>query len=233
MFEKVLSSIGIGSAKVNTLLFENRLERGKETKGEIHIYGGKAEQVISEILVQISLEFNKYYDEMTDFRELKETILELKMPYPLIIAPKEEKVLPFSLTIPYTTPISFSEQQIRLQTELKINMFNHPVCKHNLIVVDPFIDEILTLLSKRRFIHQPESGLCRFRVPSNESQVNYVQTFHLRNAQGVDIRFVGNAKDIDMFIYEQDNESHCLVKREHSVMQQLENFFTKKEGELP
>ncbi|WP_209121366.1 sporulation protein [Alkalihalobacillus sp. BA299] len=224
MFEKFFSSIGIGSAKVETFLYDNKIERGKEVNGEVHIYGGKAEQHISEINIQIDLEFNKYYDEMTDFREFKEDILQIKIDAPFVIPPHELKVIPFSFTLPYYTPITFNEQKIYMQTELEINFFNCPISKNKLTIIDPFIDDILRLLTLHGFTHEWTSGFCRQKPPTAKNPSHYKQTFQLINKYGDKIHFIGNEENIEIYINEND-QVHCFpIKREEEVSKQLQNI---------
>ncbi|OLO27050.1 hypothetical protein BTR23_21185 [Alkalihalophilus pseudofirmus] len=227
MFEKLFSSIGIGSAKLNTLLYDNKIERGKETNGEIHIYGGIAEQMISEINIQIELEFNKYYDDMTDFREYKEEILHIKMDSPFVISPQELKVIPFSFTLPHNTPVTFNEQKIYIQTELQINFFNCPVSKDKLTIVDPLIDSILNFLTEHGFQHESTSGFCRQKQPTLNNPSRYKQTFLLINEQGKKINFTGNEKNININVLGEGEQVHVFtIMRDQNVSEQLKMLST-------
>ncbi len=85
MFEKIFSSIGIRSAKVNTILFQDKIERGKEVNGEVHIYGGKAKQTISEIYIHVDTDFHRFNDDMSEFHDITEPIIKIKITDPLVI----------------------------------------------------------------------------------------------------------------------------------------------------
>jgi hypothetical protein len=224
MFEKLFSSIGIGSSKVNTILFDNIVERGKEVKGEVHIFGGKAEQTITEIYIHIDTEFYKDDMDMTEFRHLTEPILEIKITDPLVIQPNEERVIPFSFVLPYYAPITFKEQKIHIQTELDINFFNHPVEDHYFIVKDPFIEEIFSFFVRHGYNHTSKSGLCRHKLPTDNNPTHCMQAFHLTNDQGGKVYFVGNDSNFDIYISENDHISHFSINREEDLNKQLQNL---------
>jgi sporulation-control protein len=221
MFERLLSSIGIGSAKVNTVLLGEKIERGKEIKGEVHIYGGKAEQKISEIYIHIDSEFHKDDNETTDFRDVKEPILEIKITDPVVVQPNEEKVIPVSFFMPYYMPATFGNQQVTIETEIDINFVNHPVETHKFLVFDPMIDDILTYLNKRGFNHTSKSGFCRHRKFGDENPTHFLQTFVLVNSKGTKINFVGNEKDIHLYVNEDEYVQYFSMKRDDDVSKQL------------
>jgi sporulation-control protein spo0M len=224
MFEKILSSIGIGSVKVNTVLLEKNIERGNETQGEVHIFGGIAEQKISEIYIHIDSEFHKDDDDTTDFRDITEPILEIKITDPVNVNPHEEKVIPFSFFLPYYTPITFGEQKVTIETEIDINFINHPLENHDFVVCDQWIDDILSYLNERGFKHSPKSGLCRHKLHEDNNPTHCLQTFILMNDQGMKIYFVGNEKDIHIYVYDKDRVRHCPINRDEDLNEQLKKL---------
>ena len=52
-FNKMLASVGIGSAKVDTKLEKSSYEAGEQIKGEVEIYGGNVEQQVNAIYLTI------------------------------------------------------------------------------------------------------------------------------------------------------------------------------------
>jgi len=232
MFERLFSSIGIGSTKINTVLFQGVIERGKEVNGEIHIFGGNAEQKISEIYIHIDSEFHKFEDEMSEFNEITEPILEIKITEPMVIKPNEKRIVPFSVILPYYTPITFREQKVLIQTELNINFFNHPVATYDFLLHDQFIDDILSFFVKHGFNHSHESGLCRHQIPTDSNPTHCLQNFHLLNELGVHVYFAGNQKDIDIFVCKNKHVKHCLIKREENLTKQLLDVSTTLSKEV-
>ncbi|MGJ9383540.1 sporulation protein [Salipaludibacillus sp. CF4.18] len=222
MFERLFSSIGIGSTKVNTVLFQGKIERGKEVTGEIHVFGGgKAEQTISEIYIHVDTEFHRFDDDMTEFPDLTEPILEIKITDPLVIKPHEEKIVPFSFILPFYTPVTFKEQKIHIQTDLSINYFNHPINTYDFDVIDPLVDEINSYFIKQGYHHESRSGLSRLKPPTNTNPTHCLQTFQLIHDQGNQVYFVGNEKDISVYVREKDTVQHYSIKRNGDIKNQL------------
>ncbi|MFC0558343.1 sporulation protein [Halalkalibacter alkalisediminis] len=221
MFERLFSSIGIGSAKVNTVLYQGKIERGKEVHGEVHVYGGKVEQTISEIYIHVDTEFHKFDDEMTEFRDVTEPIIEIKITDPVVVKPHEEKIIPFSFTLPFYTPVTFRDQKVHIQTELDISYFSHPIETHDFDVVDPLIDNIISHLTERGFLHSTKSGLCRHKLPTETNPTHCLQAFQLSNSQGIQVEFVGNEKDIDIYVHEKNQVHHYSLKRDTNFEDQI------------
>lgn len=224
MFEKILSSIGIGSAKVNTVLLEKKIERGKEIRGEVHIFGGKTEQKISKIYIHIDSEFHKDDDDTTEFREVTEPILEIQITDMIDIKPLEEKVIPFSFFLPYYVPVTFGNQKITIQTEMYINFINHPVEDHDFIVSDQWITAILNYLTERGYTHSSKSGTCRHKKSGDNNPTHCLQTFHLVNDRGIKVYFVGNEKDIHIYIHDKDRVDHYPIYRKDDLKEQLKKL---------
>jgi len=222
MFERLFSSIGIGSAKVNTVLYQGKIERGKEVKGEVHVFGGKFEQTISEIYIHVDTEFHRFDDEMTEFRDITEPILEIKITDPVVVKPHEEKMIPFTFTLPFYTPVTFRDQKIHIQTELDINYFSHPIETHDFDVVDPLVDHILNYLTKHGFSHSSKSGLCRHKLPTDTNPTHCLQAFHLYNEKGMTIEFVGNEKDLDIYVLDDNKQVfHYPLIRNVNIEEQI------------
>jgi len=63
MFDKMLSSFGIGSAKVDTKLHKNSYIAGEELTCVVEITGGKVEQKIDEIYLSVKTKYIKERDD--------------------------------------------------------------------------------------------------------------------------------------------------------------------------
>ncbi|WP_102348808.1 sporulation protein [Bacillus sp. Marseille-P3661] len=225
MFEKVLSSFGIGSAKVKTVLLNTNIERGMNVEGEVHITGGKAEQKISEIYIHIDSEFHNGDDDYTDFKDVIEPLLEIKITNPLVINPHDKRIIPFSFEMPFYMPITFGIQEVTIKTEVNINHSLHDLVEdHSVVVKDPLLEEIFSILEEKGYSHTFKSGQCRHRKPDHHNPTHCLQTFTLTNSKGVSIHFVGNAKDIDLYITEGKQVTHFPILREVDLPQILIEF---------
>ncbi|MET3507936.1 sporulation protein [Halalkalibacter oceani] len=224
MFEKLLSSFGVGSAKVNTVLLEERIERGKEMKGEVHIFGGKTDQKISKIYIHIDSEFHKDEDDTTEFRDITEPILEIEITDELTVKANEEKVVPFTVYLPYYLPVTFGDQKVTIQTEVDISLLNHPIDHHDVTVTDQTIENVLSYIEGLGFSHTAKSGLCRHRRTAETNPTHCLQTFQLVNQDGVKVHFVGNEEDLHIYVYDKGLVHHCPVYRNKELGEQVEKL---------
>ncbi|MHC1685065.1 MAG: sporulation protein [Clostridiaceae bacterium] len=124
LFKKVLSSVGIGSAQVNTELSKSRVRIGEEIQGVVNIRGGAVEQTISRVEVELKTEYIK---EVNDRKEKRvATIAKLVLDRDIVVAPNENKQMSFSLRVPDHTPISMNKRNVWVETELEIPLALDP-----------------------------------------------------------------------------------------------------------
>lgn len=118
LFNKVLASVGIGAATVDTKLEKSSYTAGEVMRGEIEVRGGNVAQQIETIYLSVYTTFireandKKYTD--------KAAISKVKVADPFLIQAGENKRLPFSLTLPLDTPITVGKTKVWVQTELDI-----------------------------------------------------------------------------------------------------------------
>lgn len=221
MFEKLLSSIGIGLAKVNTVLLNESIERGMDVNGEVRIFGGKAEHKISEIYIHIDSDFDKDED-YTDPRNIIEPILEIRINKPIVVKPHEDTVIPFSFFMPYYMPISFKNQQVTIKTEIDIDYAIYDLVEDRGVnVTDQMIEEILNYFTEKGFTHTFKSGQCRHKKFDDDNPTHFLQTFVLTNDDGVKVHFVGNSKDIHIYIIKGEEVEYYLIYRDKDLKTQL------------
>ena len=95
LFNKVLASVGIGGATVDTRLERSTYAAGEVIRGEIEVRGGNVAQQIDTIYLTVYTTFireandKKYTD--------KAAVNKVKVSEPFSIGAGENKVLPFSL----------------------------------------------------------------------------------------------------------------------------------------
>lgn len=124
MIQKMLASIGIGNAKVNTKLDRNRLTAGDVVSGFVEVVGGNVEQQIDTIYLTL---YTTYIKEVNDTKYTdKAAIARFTVSDPFIIRAGEKRSIPFSFNLPYTTPMTAGKTQIWVQTELDIKMAVDP-----------------------------------------------------------------------------------------------------------
>ncbi|MGR5069742.1 MULTISPECIES: sporulation protein [Vibrio] len=104
MFKKLKASLGIGSAKVDTILDEMSVYQGSTLKGYVQIIGGDVEQQIDAITIKLNTEMKVEVDDSVSYQSF--TIDQLKAVEPFVIQPNEEKQVPFELKLHDETPIT-------------------------------------------------------------------------------------------------------------------------------
>ncbi len=101
-FNKVLASVGIGAAKVDTKLVQDTVTPGGEIKGVVEIRGGNVEQKIDAIYLSIHTTYLKESDDK------KYTVTGLVDRFQITasfnLRANERKEIPFSFILPLDTP---------------------------------------------------------------------------------------------------------------------------------
>ncbi|MFJ7747892.1 sporulation protein [Peribacillus sp. NPDC097295] len=124
MLKKLLSSIGMGSAKVDTKLYKTNFIPGELLEGIVEIQGGQVEQRIDEVYLSV---FCNYTIESDDGNHENDAVLgKYKLLDSFVINPNESKSIPFSISIPNDVPITTGKTNVWLQTGLDISMSIDP-----------------------------------------------------------------------------------------------------------
>lgn len=199
MFKKMLSSIGIGAAKVDTILHQEEVMRGESVTGEIHITGGKIAQPINKIYLELT---TNYYYEREDHdgdetEYLTNFVLEaLDIEDSFTIEAGEETIFDFELAVPLCTPLSFNRQKVWVRTGLDVSMALDPSDNDPLTILpDPATDKILAAAEALGLHHTHHSGTCH-EYP-NPFGVPYVQEFCFKPQGGP---LAGRVDEIEMLI---------------------------------
>jgi sporulation-control protein len=104
MFKKLLASIGVGSAEVDTRLHQNRVMPGGMLSGDVHIRGGDAAQEVEDLSLFLMTEVEVESGDS----EWKQhfTIQRWPLARNFMVRPKEQFVVPFQLQVHPETPIT-------------------------------------------------------------------------------------------------------------------------------
>ncbi|MBM7661940.1 sporulation-control protein [Bacillus mesophilus] len=126
-FNKVLASVGIGAAKVDTILPKGSYVIGEKINGVVEIKGGNVEQPIDEIYLSLLTQYTKKSDD----KEYVQTavIAKYRVSEKHIIAPNEKKEIPFSIALPLSAPLSQGKTRVWIQTGLDIKNAIDPTDK--------------------------------------------------------------------------------------------------------
>ncbi|WP_138754901.1 sporulation protein [Paenibacillus sinopodophylli] len=118
MFNRFLASIGIGSAKIDTLLEKPRYSPGEEVRGIVKIQGGNVEQRIETIQLSV---MTQYIRESND-NKIKQNgeVGRYHVSAPFTLKPNEQREVSFSFQLPHQTPLTIGHVPVWVKTELDV-----------------------------------------------------------------------------------------------------------------
>jgi sporulation-control protein len=118
--KKVLASIGIGNASVDTVLPSETVRPGETVDAEVRITGGEVEQEVG----TVRFELETRYRTDDGYREVD--IDRFTMAEGLTVEPGQEEVRPVSIDVPYGTPVTMGRIEVWIETELDIDLAVDP-----------------------------------------------------------------------------------------------------------
>jgi sporulation-control protein len=118
--KRVLSSLGIGAAKVDLILPRTDLTQGESVQAEVHVKGGSTEQDVDEI----------YFALLTRYKEEDGygvgVVDRFKLTDPFTIGPDEERTFDVTIDVPLSTPVTVGRTDVWIETGLDIKMALDP-----------------------------------------------------------------------------------------------------------
>lgn len=145
MFKKLLASVGVGAAKVDTQLEKDQFIPGETVNGKVVIQGGDVEQSIDSIHIFLMTEAIREVDD----KKVKEKVALQK--YPIAsqesIMGGESKEIPFTIQLPYHAPASLGRLPIWFETGIDIPLALDPEDRDPIkIAPHPYIETVLQAL---------------------------------------------------------------------------------------
>lgn len=122
--KKTLASVGIGAAKVDAILDTDRACPGDEITGTVHIRGGDVTQAIDYVGMALMTQYQQEVDDNAVY--VNHALSEAKVREAFEVAPEETLELPFSLGVPWETPLTIGRTQVWVQTALAVSMALDP-----------------------------------------------------------------------------------------------------------
>ncbi|OLQ81282.1 sporulation control protein Spo0M [Photobacterium proteolyticum] len=156
LFRKSLASLGIGAAKVDTVLQRDVLIPGEALPVSIHVHGGETAQAVSNIHLFLCC---RYEEEVASSRGDSQhrtekvsqtcTLATWSLPEAFTIEVGEERLFDAELALPFNTPITIGDAKVWLETHLDIPLAFDPKDKDILTVrPDPLMDGVFTALEQ-------------------------------------------------------------------------------------
>jgi sporulation-control protein len=112
--KKVLATIGIGNASVDTVLPSTTVRPGESVEAEVRMEGGNAEQDVSRIELEVETRF------LTDDGYRDGTVGRMHLSDGFTLEPEEERVETTTIEIPWSTPVTVGNVDVWVETELDV-----------------------------------------------------------------------------------------------------------------
>ncbi|MBB6097524.1 sporulation-control protein [Deinobacterium chartae] len=109
-FKRVMASVGIGSARVDTRLERSELRIGENFRGVVHLEGGSVAQDIEGITLSLCTRYkhdDNYHTTVLDTLRTNERFT---------LRPGEVREIPFQWLLPFETPLSMGNARVWIQT---------------------------------------------------------------------------------------------------------------------
>ncbi|ATJ82525.1 sporulation protein [Halomonas beimenensis] len=104
MFDKLMAAVGIGSARVDTLLESDAAEAGGLLKGEVLIKGGEVSQDLDALVLDLASEAIKEVDDKRV--RIGHPWASVEVCGAMSIGPGDTRRVPFEVTLPLLSPLS-------------------------------------------------------------------------------------------------------------------------------
>lgn len=174
---KVLASIGIGNASVDTVLPSSTVRPGETIDAEIQIVGGDAEQSVSYIDLEVETRVT------TDEGYKEVDVDRVRLSEAFTIEPGEETTRDTQVTIPPTTPLTLGGTDVWIETELGIDMAVDPEdIDHLDVQPTPRMQAVFDALDDLGLSLRKSE--CEYDPHNYHSSEHFVQEFEFRPSKG-------------------------------------------------
>jgi len=173
-FNKVLASVGIGAATVDTKLEKDQVIPGEEIKGIVEIRGGNTEQRIDDIYLALNTQYVKESDDKKYY--VNATIERFRLAAAFTLKANERREIPFSFPLPLDTPVTVGKTKVWVTTGLDIKNAVDPSDKDYLKVVpNSLLNSVLNSLSSLGFrLREVECEQASYRM---RNRLPFIQEF--------------------------------------------------------
>lgn len=118
-FKKALASIGIGNAKVDTVVENPQLYPGQELRGMVRMQGGDVEQEFNAVHLELKTHYLKESDDST--YNVEHVLAKTGVGQAFTLGKKEQREFPFSMIVPIDCPVTMHKSKVWLETRLDVS----------------------------------------------------------------------------------------------------------------
>jgi len=206
LFNKVLASVGIGAAQVDTKFANTTMIAGEDVQGIVEVKGGSVGQDIDEIYLSL---VTTYIRESNDTKYNETAVIsKFRITEKFSINPNELKQIPFSITIPNDTPLTIGRTKVWIETGLDIKSALDPTDKDYVKIVPlRIVEDVLNTVQSLGFrLREVE---CQSAPRRLRGRLPFVQEFEYVPTHGafrgkldeLELVFIPNSKtSVDILI---------------------------------
>jgi sporulation-control protein len=203
VFDKLLASVGIGSARVDTRLDRTTVRVGDTLEGEVNIKGGSTEQQIDSIYLHLMTQYSKEQGDNTT--QVNFALAQVEVAKPFTIRPGQQVDVPVTLTVPLTTPVTMGRVPVWLKTGLDIDYAIDPKDTDRLeILPHPSMERVLSAVTHMGF--RPKASTCEYHARLGR-EVPFVQEFEFHpppsysiGIRELELMFFLNPKGLEVLV---------------------------------
>ncbi|WP_042457503.1 sporulation protein [Neobacillus dielmonensis] len=223
-FNKVFASVGIGAATVDTKLEKDTYMPGETVKGVVAIRGGKVDQQVDEIYLNLN---TTYLRESDDRKYSVNAIIDrFRLTTPFLIRINETKDLPFTFQLPYDTPLSIGRSKVWITTGLDIKGGADPSDKDYLKVVpNPLMSSVFQAVDSLGF--RIREADCEEAPRRLRGRLPFVQEFEFVPVSGP---FRGRLDELEIIFFPSRNGSLDLMVQVDRRARGLAGLFSEALG---
>ncbi|MGF1756242.1 sporulation protein, partial [Vibrio makurazakiensis] len=210
------ASLGIGSAKVDTILDSVEVFQGGTINGQVHILGGDVEQQIDAINLVLCTEVKVETEDSTSYENF--ALGRIQAVEPFVIQPGETKQVPFHLKLNDETPVTAlnalkNQSHVWIETTLDIDFAIDPKDRDFVVVKPlPVVQKVISAIEA--------SGMAMVKA---DVEKGYLKGNHFASRSGcyqeIEFRSGGfvNTKEIELSFILEGQTVHCLAEVDRSL----------------
>ncbi|MBW3696828.1 sporulation protein [Vibrio sp. T187] len=216
MLNKLKASLGIGAAKVDTVLDNVEVFQGEEITGQVHILGGDVEQQIDAINIVLNTEVKVESEDSVSYQNF--SLGNIQAVEPFVIQPGEVKQIPFRLKLHDETPVTAlntkkNQCHVWLETTLDIDFAIDPKDRDFVIIKPlPVVQKVIQGIE--------DSGMTMVKADVEKGFLKG-NNFASRSGcyQEIEFRSGGfmNKKEIELSFIVDGSMIHCLAEIDRSM----------------
>lgn len=124
VMKTTLASVGVGAAHVDAVLDTDRVCPGDEITGTVRVHGGRIAQAIEYLGVALMTRYKQHTHDRN--AHVNHALSETRVREAFEVAPGDTLEMPFTVQVPWETPVTLGKTQVWLQTALAVSRARDP-----------------------------------------------------------------------------------------------------------